>query len=187
MEDIDFARIARDRGEFVSEEKVKELIASGELFKRYELTESGISPRALPGQEGAVHLALSYEHDELGYEMDEPTMRVKQVDKRDAQDEHVRSRTSSPATKARPIPTCSSSAGARPWRQLAEVLERAEDNGEKVGPAAGDRSLPVPEPTPSGRRLKSPKRVLVVENNSTGQLAQMISSGSATTTGSRRA
>ena len=56
LEDVDFERIAIDRGEILTEEQVKEIAANGG-YKRYALTESGISPRALPGQEGGVHMA----------------------------------------------------------------------------------------------------------------------------------
>lgn len=172
IEDIDFARITRDRGVFVSEEKVKELIASGELYKRYEITESGISPRALPGQEGTVHLALSYEHDELGYEMDEPTMRVKQVDKRARKmstfDPNEFTRYEGPSD-----PDLLVIGWGSTQAQLEEVLERAEDNGQKVAQLQLTALYPFPADAVR-KAIESAKRVLVVENNSTGQLAQLI-------------
>ena len=51
-------------------------------FPRYLVTESGISPRPLPGQPGGVHLANSYEHDELGYATEVSGERIKQMNKR---------------------------------------------------------------------------------------------------------
>ena len=33
-------------------------------YKRYELTEDGMSPRAIPGVKGGIHRATSDEHDE---------------------------------------------------------------------------------------------------------------------------
>ena len=35
-------------------------------YKRYEITDSGISPRAIPGTEGYVHVVATDEHDEDG-------------------------------------------------------------------------------------------------------------------------
>ncbi len=42
------------------------LIAEGETYKRFELTENHISPRALPGDEGLMHTITGLEHNELG-------------------------------------------------------------------------------------------------------------------------
>jgi len=38
----------------------------GKPYKRFELTTSGISPRALPGQPGLMHTVTGLEHNELG-------------------------------------------------------------------------------------------------------------------------
>ena len=35
-------------------------------FKRYEMTENNISPRAIPGEEGLMHTITGLEHNELG-------------------------------------------------------------------------------------------------------------------------
>lgn len=35
-------------------------------FKRFELTENNISPRAIPGEEGLMHTVTGLEHNELG-------------------------------------------------------------------------------------------------------------------------
>jgi 2-oxoglutarate ferredoxin oxidoreductase subunit alpha len=36
----------------------------GDDYLRYKMTENGISPCAVPGQEGSLFIATSYEHDE---------------------------------------------------------------------------------------------------------------------------
>ena len=51
-------------------------------FKRYQVTETGISPRTLPGQSGGVHLCNSYEHDQEGIATEESATRTEQVNKR---------------------------------------------------------------------------------------------------------
>ena len=50
-----------DRGEVITEDN-----GSGEKYLRYKVTESGISPRALPGIPGHVHVVATDEHDEDG-------------------------------------------------------------------------------------------------------------------------
>jgi 2-oxoglutarate/2-oxoacid ferredoxin oxidoreductase subunit alpha len=52
-----------ERGEMISEWPEGE---NGQ-FKRYAFTKSGISPRALPGTEGAMYVAATDEHDEEGF------------------------------------------------------------------------------------------------------------------------
>lgn len=53
------------------------------IFKRYLLTPSGISPRCIPGQRGGIHVCPSYEHDETGFTSEEAGMRVSMIDKRE--------------------------------------------------------------------------------------------------------
>ncbi|MFA4842612.1 MAG: 2-oxoacid:acceptor oxidoreductase subunit alpha [Candidatus Omnitrophota bacterium] len=51
-------------------------------YKRYAFSEDGISPRALPGMKGGIHVATSYEHDEYGFYQEDPAGVVKAADKR---------------------------------------------------------------------------------------------------------
>jgi 2-oxoglutarate/2-oxoacid ferredoxin oxidoreductase subunit alpha len=55
-------------------------------YKRYRLTESGVSPRVLPGHEGSAYVAPSDEHDEQGIlisdEFTNPPMRKAMMEKR---------------------------------------------------------------------------------------------------------
>lgn len=50
-------------------------------YKRYLITKNGVSPRAVPGQGPIVRIA-SYEHDEDGYTTEDPDWTVKMNDKR---------------------------------------------------------------------------------------------------------
>jgi len=45
---------------------------NGVEYRRYALTEDGISPRAVPGQSGGIHTATGLEHNELGRPSDTP-------------------------------------------------------------------------------------------------------------------
>ncbi len=54
----------------------------GEKFKRYELTEDGISPRTIPGVPNGEHVATSYEHEEDSSTTEHFEERAKQVEKR---------------------------------------------------------------------------------------------------------
>lgn len=53
-----------------------------EDFKRYELTDDGISPYTTPGTQHGDFIATSYEHDEYGATTEESDMKVKMTEKR---------------------------------------------------------------------------------------------------------
>ncbi|MBM7615235.1 2-oxoacid:acceptor oxidoreductase subunit alpha [Alkaliphilus hydrothermalis] len=53
-----------------------------EEYKRYQLTEDDISPRALPGTAGGLHHTTGLEHNELGFPNDQPGNRRNMMDKR---------------------------------------------------------------------------------------------------------
>src|SRR5690606_15832505 len=55
----------------------------GGRYKKYEITESGISRRIIPGKiEGQIVLGDSHEHDECGHITEDPDLRTKMVLKR---------------------------------------------------------------------------------------------------------
>jgi 2-oxoglutarate ferredoxin oxidoreductase subunit alpha len=53
-----------------------------EEYKRYKITEDGISPLAFPGEKNAIVKANSYEHDEFGISNDEENVVEKMQEKR---------------------------------------------------------------------------------------------------------
>lgn len=54
----------------------------GETYKRFAITDSGVSPLAFPGQPGVSVKATSYEHDEFGISVDEPEKVLAMQEKR---------------------------------------------------------------------------------------------------------
>src|SRR5207248_1669561 len=64
--DLDFNPVI-DRGELViSANGAPSEDGTNGAYKRYRITESGISPRAIPGVPGHIHTAATDEHDEDG-------------------------------------------------------------------------------------------------------------------------
>ncbi|MCP5037930.1 MAG: 2-oxoacid:acceptor oxidoreductase subunit alpha [Rhodobacteraceae bacterium] len=51
---------------FAPKPRKKVSVKKGEAFKRFEMTENFISPRAVPGEAGLMHTATGLEHNELG-------------------------------------------------------------------------------------------------------------------------
>ena len=80
---LDPSRFTIDRGKLLTEEQIKERYSNGETYKRYELTEDGISYRVVPGTPGITnYYTNSNEHTEDGYITEEEVVRQAQMDKR---------------------------------------------------------------------------------------------------------
>lgn len=173
IDDLDFERIGIDRGAMLDQEQLNKIIEENGSYKRYALTESGISPRALPGQEGGVHIAISYEHNEEGHEDETPLHRVAQTDKR------MRKMSSfDPAEFG-----VSYSGDENPdllmigWGSTIGQLDEARKALSAKGISVGHLQLTVLHPFPSEevkKAIESAKKVIVAENNAYGQLLQLI-------------
>ncbi|MBS7620130.1 2-oxoacid:acceptor oxidoreductase subunit alpha [Candidatus Bathyarchaeota archaeon] len=61
---------------------LKEPMFTGEGFKRFAFTETGISPRVLLGTKNGVHWYTGDEHDEFGHISEESDLRIKMMEKR---------------------------------------------------------------------------------------------------------
>lgn len=73
------AGLTIDRGKLASDQSLKDL---KRRFKRYAITDDGVSPRSIPGQENGIFMANSDEHDEFGYTSEDAKNRVSQMNKR---------------------------------------------------------------------------------------------------------
>ena len=58
------------------------IIKTDENYKRYELTDDGISPRGIPGFGDGVIVVDPHEHDEEGHITEDHNIRSKMVEKR---------------------------------------------------------------------------------------------------------
>lgn len=73
---FDISKVQIDRGKLVSEKEAEKL----KDYKRYELTEDGVSKRVLPGK-GPIHITTSYVVDEAGNIDETPENAEKMLDK----------------------------------------------------------------------------------------------------------
>ncbi len=78
VEKFDLSRVAIDRGLLLSQEELLNI----EDYKRYVLTESGLSPRAIPSMANGIHMVEGNEHDEKGYRDEDEEIRIQMMDKR---------------------------------------------------------------------------------------------------------
>lgn len=172
VEGIDFDRVKIDRGLVASP---AELAPDNADFKRYRFTESGISPRSLPGMAGGLHLATGVEHDETGHITEDRRNRVQMTDKRLRKFRSVElNGTIQPVTFDGPEAADVLLLGwGSTYGPLAEARERLEQQGAAV--AHGHIRLLEPLPVDAlAARIAQARRVVVVENNARGQLASLL-------------
>ncbi len=74
---FDYSKVKIDRGLIVGEKELE-----GKTYKRFQFTETGISPRAFLGTKNAVQWCSGDEHNESGNINEEPIVRRKMMDKR---------------------------------------------------------------------------------------------------------
>ncbi len=170
IDDLDTSIININRGKLI-QQKDLEGVQRGE-FKRYQVTEDGISPRAIPGMKGGKFIALGNEHDEYGLEMEDQDMRVKQMNKRarklDQFNELVGATLEGSKDAQIMLVGFGSTRGI-----VSEAQEVLEARGMQV--SHGHISVLDPFPVELLRPyIEGADMVLVVELNSKGQLADQL-------------
>jgi 2-oxoglutarate ferredoxin oxidoreductase subunit alpha len=142
------------------------------LFKRYEKTEDGISPRVIPGTPKGLHHVTGVEHSEVGRPSEATLNRQDMMDKRLRKMQGLA------------IPDSVEFVGADDsdiliigWGSSRGVIEEARERLLNEGANVSHAHVKVLMPFPTGDlapHIQQAKRVLIVENNSTGQLAALI-------------
>jgi 2-oxoglutarate ferredoxin oxidoreductase subunit alpha len=146
-------------------------------FKRYLLTESGISPRALPGTPGHVHVVATDEHDEDGVLIsDEFT----DAHKRQAMHEK-RMRKMDAVLPLLPPPEVHGAADARVtlvgWGSTEGVIREAMQQLDEAGVVANNVQIRWLVPLHAEAILSilgKCRTVIIVENNYSGQFARYL-------------
>lgn len=171
LDAFDFEAVEIDRGEMLSEAELDAL--EGE-YLRYRITESGVSPRALPGHPGAVYVAAGNEHDERGAITEEAGMRKAQVEKRQRKMIGMTEEMSGPRRYGPREAEITFVSWGSTYGPLREAVDRL--NAEQTGRASLLHFVDLwPFPTEvMTAALKSARRLIGVENNATAQLATLI-------------
>jgi 2-oxoglutarate ferredoxin oxidoreductase subunit alpha len=169
--DFHFEEVEIDRGELLTDEKLEEL---PEDYKRYVITGTGISPRALPGHPNAVFVACSDEHDEYGNFADEdPENRFRMVRKRLHKLEVAVKEMRAPVLYGPEQADTTLIGWGSSYGPVQEAVDRLNQKGEKVNLLHFTDVWPFPEEKVFPL-LKSAKRLVAVENNATGQFARLL-------------
>ena len=176
--DLDFSPPI-DRGELITTNGAPSGAATNGGYKRYLITESGISPRAVPGLPGHIHTAATDEHQEDGVLIsDEFTNPIK---RRAMMEKRMRKVVGIEAAVPRPVLLGPRNADVTliGWGSTKGVIEEAcEILGEQgisanqlqirwLVPLHGEAILEI---------LKGSRHTIIVENNYSGQFARYLRS-----------
>lgn len=144
-------------------------------YKRYEITEDGISPRAYPGQlPGEVVLADSHEHFESGRISEEIETRNAMVDKRARKFEKQRREdTLEPLYQGPEKPEVLMLGFGSTYGVLKEVQQKLSAEGKSVGMLSFNDVWPLPT-AELEKRYSYNTHLVVVENNNTGQFSRLV-------------
>jgi len=176
--DLDFNPVI-DRGELIT---TASFVSPGDGnggYKRYKITESGISPRAIPGVPGYVHTAATDEHDEDGVlisdEFTNPTKRRAMMEKRMRKVEGIEAAVPPPVLWG-PRNTDITLIG---WGSTKGVIEEACEILTEQGISANQLQIRWLVPLHGDvivDILKDARYTIIVENNYSGQFARYLRS-----------
>ena len=162
-----------DRGALITEP------SDTDGYLRYKDTESGISPRALSGLEGYVHLVATDEHDEdstlISDEFTNPHKRRQMVEKRARKFDNILGDIQGPVLEGSP----DADVTLIGWGSTKGIIDEAAGSLNASGvstsclhikwmvPFHGDEIITI---------LSKAKRTIIVENNFSGQFARYLRS-----------
>jgi 2-oxoglutarate/2-oxoacid ferredoxin oxidoreductase subunit alpha len=169
--EFDYSNVKINRGQIVTEKELE-----GKQYKRFQFTESGISPRAFLGTKNAVQWYTGDEHNEYGNINEEPFIRMQMMEKRIKKLEAVERET--PAefkfnffgdkNAENIVVSWGSPKGA-----IIEALNQLKEEGFNAGFIQVRIILPFPA-NEIQKLLTGKKRVIDVEDNITAQLGSVI-------------
>lgn len=169
-EPLDYNQVTIDRGYLVKDIPDRD---DSSIFNRYAFTENGISPRVLPGEKNGIHHVTGVEHDESGRPSESPVNRKKMMDKRlrklaqlEVNDPiHLQAPHSEPDLL---IIGMGSTGG---------TIDQARLRLAEAGVATNHMTVRLMHPFPTEQvlpQILKAKKVAILENNATGQLANLI-------------
>ncbi|MFC2142852.1 2-oxoacid:acceptor oxidoreductase subunit alpha [Candidatus Aenigmatarchaeota archaeon] len=164
---FDTSKIKTERKSMLINKEIKE------GYLRYKITDSGISPRAIPGQKNAMYCASSYEHDEEGFEREEEENRIKMHKKRFRKFENLKKELKDPEL----VGEKDADATIISWGSTKGPVLEALRILEKEGIKTNFLHLVILSPLPIGKIkdvMKNAKKTFIIENNMTAQLASII-------------
>lgn len=165
---FDFSKIKIER--YIAN---KDVLENGK-YKRYKLTDSGISPRIIPGKiEGATTLIDSDEHDEYGHITESADVRVNMVNKRMKKFEGLKNEIQEPISIGVENPEILVTSWGSTYGPIKEAVEMLNKEGVSIGALSFGDIWPFPTKLLS-KYEKAAKKIIDIEQNATAQLDSLM-------------
>ena len=142
-------------------------------YLRYRITKSGVSPRLLPGLSKHLVVADSHEHTEDGHMTENLSIRPKMVDKRLRKGDGIRSEVIPPDFQGDKKADLLFISWGSTKGAVEEAALQLRSGKKRVATLHFSQVWPM-IPDQFVKYLEQSKRVICVESNATGQLAQLI-------------
>ncbi|HZG75018.1 MAG TPA: 2-oxoacid:acceptor oxidoreductase subunit alpha [Paenibacillus sp.] len=170
-ENLELDKIKIDRGALVTGELPA--LEENKLFKRYEFTEDGVSPRVVPGMKNGIHHVTGVEHDQEGRPSESPVNRKKMMDKRLKKLESVRITNPIHIDAPHETPDVLIVGMSSIGGTIDEARERLTKDGITSNHMTVRQLYPFPTDLVAPYAEKA-KKIVIIENNATGQLADQF-------------
>ncbi len=148
----------------------KNIVKTDENYKRYKLTDSGISPRGIPGYGEGTVKGDSHEHSEEGLGTEDFDLRIKMNEKRMRKTEEILKEYIEPEL-----------IGSKKYKNLVVgwgstygVLSEFINNNEELDASFLNIKQLYPLSESLKEYFKQAEKIVVVENNIRGQLANLL-------------
>lgn len=151
-----------------------EELDNGEDYKRYKITESGISPRMIPGNaKGQVVLVDSDEHNEESHITESVDIRNSQMKKRMKKLELIKEEMEEPEFIGDEDLDILLVGFGSTYGAIKDAINELNKNGKKIGALSFGDIYPLPEKLLIKYANKA-KKIINVEQNFNGQLGKLI-------------
>lgn len=171
VQKFDYSKVKIERGKLLSQKDLMKI----KDFKRYEYTNDGISPRVIPSMKNGIHMVEGNEHDEKGYRNEDPENRVKMMEKRMKKLAKASRDVVPPKVwgeKDAPNGIIGFGSTFGPIQDAMKLLKKRNIQ-TKYFQVRTLWPFPVKE---VDRFIKTSNEIFIVENNFTGQLANLVKS-----------
>jgi 2-oxoglutarate ferredoxin oxidoreductase subunit alpha len=158
----------------LTDEKIKKHIVQTQTdYRRYELTENGISPRGIPGHGKGLVCVDSDEHDQEGHITEDLDLRVKMVDKRLRKLESLKAEILSPEfwphKNYRNLVVC--------WGSTYHIVKEALVQLGRDDTSMLHYQQVYPLHPDTADYLNKAAKTIIIESNATSQFGKLIKLG----------
>ena len=166
---FDLKQVKIERGALLTDEDVSKLTD----YKRYQITDSGISPRVLPGQGKVLVVADSDEHDEAGHIIEDAATRIQLNEKRLRKLKGLQGEISASLVKTTPKAELNLIGWGSTYGAIREAVELLQEEGIAANHVHLSEIWPFPTEAVT-RALNNKAKSIVIESNATAQMASLI-------------